>query len=63
MILADGSREDSLLPLAEVPHLANGGDAAVISLLAAVAAGKPVDLQALVAQGQSWQVEKEPRVE
>ena len=28
---------------------------------AAIAAGKKPDLQALVAQGQTWQVEKEPR--
>ena len=38
-------------------------DSAVIEQNTAVAAGKPVDLQALVAQGQTWQVEKEPRVE
>ena len=38
-------------------------DSAVIEQNAAVAAGKPVDLQALVAQGQTWQVEKEPRVD
>ena len=38
-------------------------DSAVIEQNAAVAAGKPVDLQALVAQGQTWQVEKEPRAE
>ena len=38
-------------------------DSAVIEQNEAVAAGKPVDLQALVAQGQTWQVEKEPRVE
>ena len=38
-------------------------DSAVIEQNPAVAAGKPVDLQALVAQGETWQVEKEPRVE
>ena len=38
-------------------------DSAVIEQNAAVAAGKTVDLQALVAQGQTWQVEKEPRAE
>ena len=29
----------------------------------AAAAGKPADLQALVAKGQTWMVEKEPRAE
>ena len=38
-------------------------DSAVIEQNIAVAAGKTVDLQALVAQGQTWQVEKEPRAE
>ena len=38
-------------------------DSAVVEQNAAVAAGKTVDLQALVAQGQTWQVEKEPRVD
>ena len=38
-------------------------DSAVIEQNKAVAAGKTVDLQALVAQGQTWQVEKEPRAE
>ena len=38
-------------------------DSAVIEQNAAVAAGKPVDLQALVAKGQTWQVDKEPRAE
>jgi 2-oxoglutarate ferredoxin oxidoreductase subunit beta len=36
-------------------------DSAVIEQNAAAAAGKKPDLQALVAQGQTWQVEKEPR--
>ena len=38
-------------------------DSAVIEQNAAVAEGKKVDLQGLVAQGQTWQVEKEPRAE
>ena len=38
-------------------------DSAVIEQNAAVAAGKTPDLQALVALGQTWQVEKEPRAE
>ena len=38
-------------------------DSAVIEQNAAVAAGKTPDLQALVAQGQTWQIEKEPRAE
>ncbi|MEO7504112.1 MAG: 2-oxoacid:ferredoxin oxidoreductase subunit beta [Sphingomicrobium sp.] len=38
-------------------------DSAVIEQNAAAAAGKPANLQALVAKGQTWQVEKEPRVE
>ena len=38
-------------------------DSAVIEQNAAIAAGKTPDLQKLVAQGQTWQVEKEPRVE
>ena len=36
-------------------------DSAVIEQNVAVAAGKAPDLQALVAKGQTWQVEKEPR--
>jgi 2-oxoglutarate ferredoxin oxidoreductase subunit beta len=36
-------------------------DSAVIEQNAAAAVGKKPDLQALVAQGQTWQVEKEPR--
>lgn len=35
-------------------------ESAVLEQNAAVAAGKTPDLQALVAQGQTWQVEKEP---
>ena len=38
-------------------------DSAVIEQNAAIAAGKIPDLQALVAQGQTWQIEKEPRAE
>ena len=38
-------------------------DSAVLEQNAAVAAGKTADLQALVAKGQTWQVEKEPRAE
>ena len=38
-------------------------DSAVIEQNVAVAAGKKPDLQALVAKGQTWQVEKEPRAE
>ena len=38
-------------------------DSAVIEQNAAIAAGKVPDLQKLVAQGQTWQVEKEPRAE
>ncbi len=38
-------------------------DNAVIEQNAAAAAGKPANLQALVAKGQTWQVEKEPRAE
>ncbi|MEO6248416.1 MAG: 2-oxoacid:ferredoxin oxidoreductase subunit beta [Sphingomicrobium sp.] len=38
-------------------------ESAVIEQNAAVAKGKSPDLQALVAQGQTWQVEKEPRAE
>ena len=38
-------------------------DSAVREQNAAIAAGKTPDLQSLVAQGQTWQVEKEPRVE
>ena len=38
-------------------------ESAVLAQNAAVAAGKKPDLQALVAQGQTWQVEKEPRAE
>ena len=38
-------------------------DSAVIEQNAAVAAGKKANLQALVAKGQTWQVEKEPRAE
>jgi len=38
-------------------------DSAVIEQNAAIAKGKTPDLQKLVAQGQTWQVEKEPRVE
>jgi 2-oxoglutarate ferredoxin oxidoreductase subunit beta len=36
---------------------------AVLDQNEAVAAGKSPDLQALVAKGQSWMVEKEPRAE
>ena len=38
-------------------------ESAVIEQNRAVSEGKKVDLQALVAKGQSWQVEKEPRAE
>ena len=38
-------------------------DSAVRAQNAALSAGKTPDLQALVAQGQTWQVEKEPRSE
>ena len=38
-------------------------DSAVIEQNAAIAAGKSPDLQKLVSQGQTWQVEKEPRAE
>ena len=38
-------------------------ESAVLEQNEAVSKGKKVDLQALVAKGQSWQVEKEPRVE
>ena len=38
-------------------------DAAVIAQNVAVSEGKKVNLQALVAKGQSWQVDKEPRAE
>ena len=38
-------------------------DSAVIEQNAAIAKGKTADLQALVAKGQTWQVEKEPRAE
>ena len=38
-------------------------DSAVIEQNAAITKGKTADLQSLVAQGQTWQVEKEPRVE
>ncbi len=38
-------------------------DSAVIEQNAAIAKGKVADLQSLVAKGQTWQVEKEPRVE
>ena len=38
-------------------------EAAVIAQNASVSAGKNADLQALVAKGQTWQVEKEPRAE
>ena len=38
-------------------------DSAVIEQNAALAAGKSPNLQALVAEGQTWQVEKEPRAE
>ena len=38
-------------------------DSAVREQNAAIAAGKTPDLQALVAQGQTWQIEKEPRAE
>lgn len=38
-------------------------EAAVIQQNEAIAAGKKPDLQALVAKGQSWMVEKEPRAE
>ncbi len=42
-------------------HPAPTFESAVLEQNAAVAAGKKPDLQALVAQGQTWQVEKEPR--
>ena len=38
-------------------------ESAVVEQNRAVSEGKKVDLQALVAKGQSWQVEKEPRAE
>ncbi|MCY7340247.1 MAG: 2-oxoacid:ferredoxin oxidoreductase subunit beta [Sphingomonas bacterium] len=38
-------------------------DSAVLEQNVAIAAGKKPDLQALVSKGQTWQVEKEPRVE
>ena len=38
-------------------------ESAVIEQNAAAALGKTPDLQALVAKGQSWMVEKEPRAE
>ena len=38
-------------------------EAAVREQNAAAASGKTADLQALVAKGQTWQVEKEPRAE
>lgn len=38
-------------------------DSAVLEQNAAIAHGKTPDLQALVAKGQTWQVEKEPRAE
>ena len=38
-------------------------EAAVIEQNAAAAQGKKPDLQALVAKGQSWMIEKEPRAE
>ena len=38
-------------------------ESAVLEQNEAVSKGKTVDLQALVAKGQSWQVEKEPRAE
>ena len=38
-------------------------ESAVIEQNAAVAAGKTPDLQALVAKGQTWQVDKEPHAE
>ena len=38
-------------------------ESAVIEQNAAAAAGKTPDLQKLVSQGQTWQVEKEPRAE
>jgi len=38
-------------------------DSAVSEQNAAIAKGKTADLQALVAKGQTWQVEKEPRKE
>jgi 2-oxoglutarate ferredoxin oxidoreductase subunit beta len=38
-------------------------DSAVIEQNAAIASGKTADLQSLVAKGQTWQVEKEPRAE
>ena len=36
-------------------------ESAVVEQNAAAASGKKADLQALVAKGQTWQVEKEPR--
>jgi 2-oxoglutarate ferredoxin oxidoreductase subunit beta len=36
-------------------------ESAVVEQNAAIAAGKTPDLQALVARGQTWQIEKEPR--
>jgi len=38
-------------------------DSAVIEQNAAIAHGKTANLQSLVAKGQTWQVEKEPRAE
>jgi 2-oxoglutarate ferredoxin oxidoreductase subunit beta len=38
-------------------------DSAVIEQNAAAASGKTPDLQKLVSQGQTWQVDKEPRAE
>jgi 2-oxoglutarate ferredoxin oxidoreductase subunit beta len=38
-------------------------ETAVIEQNQAAASGKSADLQALVAKGQTWQVEKEPRAE
>ncbi|MCY7270770.1 MAG: 2-oxoacid:ferredoxin oxidoreductase subunit beta, partial [Sphingomonas bacterium] len=38
-------------------------DSAVIEQNEAIAKGKTADLQSLVAKGQTWQVEKEPRAE
>ncbi|HXH00225.1 MAG TPA: 2-oxoacid:ferredoxin oxidoreductase subunit beta [Sphingomicrobium sp.] len=44
-------------------HPAPTFESAVIEQGVAIAAGKKPDLQALVSQGQTWQVEKEPRAE
>ena len=38
-------------------------DSAVIAQNAQAAEGKKPDLQKLLSQGQTWQVEKQPRVE